>query len=101
MIYTGGASGSDFLVEQCALQHGMHVKVRLGPSHPRSREPRVLKPHVAPLTHQELMEANLYIERANKTLKRNIWVVSVCDGTFAKKLLDHKESQVHLCVWRV
>ena len=77
VIYTGGAFGRDFLVEQCALQHGMHVKVRVGPSHPRSREPQVIKPHVTPLTHQELAEANLYIERANKTLKRNIFALNV------------------------
>ena len=76
VIYTGGAPGTDFLVEQCALQHGMHVKVRVGPSHPRSRKPQVIKPHVTPLTHQELAEAKLYIERANKTLKRSIFGLS-------------------------
>ena len=36
----------------------------------------MIKSHVTPLTHQELAEANLYIGRSNKTLKRNIFGLS-------------------------
>ena len=36
VVYTGGAEGTDELVEQMARQFGMQVEVLVPPNHPRA-----------------------------------------------------------------
>ena len=62
-IYSGGALGSDSVAEFAARELGMNVEIKIPPEHPRARS-------VSPLTLQELDEANPYLERAAKSLRR-------------------------------
>ena len=64
-IYSGGALGSDSVAEFAARELGMNVEIKIPPGHPRACS-------VSPLTPQELDEANPYVERAAKMLKRSL-----------------------------
>ena len=64
VVYTGGAKGTDELVEQMARQFGMQVEVLVPPNHPRAQ-------FVTPSTVEVLMLANPHLHQAaHKLCKR-------------------------------
>jgi len=56
VVYTGGARGTDELVEQMARQFGMQVKVLVPPNHPRAQ-------YITPSTVEVLMLATRIFTR--------------------------------------
>jgi len=64
VIYTGGAKGTDELVEQMGRHFGMQVEVIVPPNHPQAQ-------YVSPSTIEVLVLANPHIDRAaHKLCKR-------------------------------
>ena len=62
-IYSGGALGTDSVAELAARELGMNLEIKIPPDHARART-------VTPLTLHDLDEANRYVERAAKMLRR-------------------------------
>ena len=64
VVYTGGAKGTDELVEQMAKHFGMQVEVLVPPNHPRAQ-------FITPSTVEVLMLANPHLHQAaHKLCKR-------------------------------
>ena len=64
VVYTGGAKGTDELVDQMARHFGMQVEVLVPPNHPRAQ-------FVTPSTVEVLMLANPHLHQAaHKLCKR-------------------------------
>ena len=65
VVYTGGAKGTDELVEQMAKQFGMQVKVLVPPNHPRAH-------FITPSTLEVLMLANPHLHQAAQKLGKRM-----------------------------
>jgi len=65
VVYTGGAKGTDELVEQMAKQYGMQVEVLVPPNHPRAQ-------FVTPSTVEVLMLANPHLHQAAEKLGKRM-----------------------------
>ena len=65
VVYTGGAKGTDELVEQMAKQFGMQVEVLVPPSHPRAQ-------FITPSTVEVLMLANPHLHQAAHKLGKRM-----------------------------
>ena len=65
VVYTGGAKGTDELVEQMAKQFGMQLEVLVPPNHPRSQ-------FVTPSTVEVLMLANPHLHQAAQKLGKRM-----------------------------
>jgi len=65
VVYTGGAKGTDALIEQMAKQLGMQVEVLVPPNHPRAQ-------FVTPSTVDVLMLANLHLHQAAQKLGKRM-----------------------------
>ena len=68
VVYTGGAKGTDELVEQMAKQFGMHVEVLVPPNHPRAH-------FITPSTVEVLMLANPHLHQAAQKLGKRCPVI--------------------------
>jgi len=64
-VYTGGAKGTDELVEQMAKQFGMQVEVLVPPNHPRAQ-------FITPSTVEVLMLANPHLHQAAQKLGKRM-----------------------------
>ena len=65
VVYTGGAKGTDELVEQLGKQFGMQVEVLVPPNHPRAT-------FIAPSTVEVLMLANPHLHQAAEKLGKQM-----------------------------
>ena len=65
VVYTGGAKGTDELVERKAKQFGMQVEVLVPPNHPRAQ-------FITPSTVEVLMLANPHLHQAAHTLGKRM-----------------------------
>ena len=65
VVYTGGARGTDELVEQMARQFGMQVEVLVPPNHPRTQ-------YITPSTMEVLMLANPHLHQAAQKLGKQM-----------------------------
>jgi len=65
VVYTGGAKGTDELVEQMAKPFGMQVEVLVPPNHPRVQ-------YVTPSTVEVLMLANPHLHQAAQKLGKRM-----------------------------
>jgi len=65
VVYTGGAKGTDELVEQMAKQFGMQVEFLVPPNHPRAQ-------FVTPSTVEVLMLANPHLHQAAQKLGKRM-----------------------------
>ena len=65
VVYTGGARGTDDLVEQLGKQFGMHVEVLVPPNHPRAT-------FITPSTVEVLMLANPHLHQAAEKLGKRM-----------------------------
>ena len=65
VVYTGGAKGTDELVEQMAKQFGMQVEVLVLPNHPRTQ-------FITPSTVEVLMLANPHLHKAAQKLGKRM-----------------------------
>ena len=65
VVYTGGARGTDELVEQMARQFGMQVEVLVPPNHPRAQ-------YITPSTVEVLMLANPHLHQAAQKLGKQM-----------------------------
>ena len=65
VVYTGGARGTDELVEQLAKQFGMQVEVLVPPNHPRAT-------FITPSTVEVLMLANPHLHQAAEKLGKRM-----------------------------
>ena len=65
VVYTGGAKGTDELVEQMARHFGMQVEVLVPPNHPRAQ-------YVTPSTVEVLMLANPHLHQAAHKLGKRM-----------------------------
>ena len=65
VVYTGGAKGTDALVEQMAKQFGMQGEVLVPPNHPRTQ-------FVTPSTVEVLMLANPHLHQAVQKLGKRM-----------------------------
>ena len=65
VVYTGGAKGTDELVEQMAKQFGMQVEVLVLPNHPRAQ-------FITPSTVEVLMLANPHLHQAAHKLGKRM-----------------------------
>ena len=65
VVYTGGAKGTDELVEQMAKQFGMQVEVLVPPNHPRAQ-------FITPSTVEVLMLANPHLNQAAHKLGKRM-----------------------------
>ena len=93
-IFTGGAEGTDFLAEKCAINAGMKVDIKIPEGHPRSSS-------ITPLWSEILVKADSVIFAAMKSLgksldlgslnrtytanliRRNYFIVKDCDAVYA------------------
>ena len=64
-VVTGGAEGTDALVESSARQWGMQVELKIPPGHPRATK-------VTPVPEGRLKEADDYLHEAAFHLKRRV-----------------------------
>ena len=64
-MYTGGAKGTDELVEQLGKQFGMQVEVLIPPNHPRAT-------FITPSTVEVLMLANPHLHQAAEKLGKRM-----------------------------
>ena len=96
-VYTGGARGTDKLVEQMAKQFGMQVEVLVPPNHPRAH-------FITPSTVEVLMLANLHLHQAaqklGKRMPSHFYTLQLLQRNYqiAKRNL---QSAYHLCVWHL
>jgi len=65
VVYTGGAKGTDELVELMAKQFGMQVEVLVPPNHPRAQ-------FITPSTVEVLMLANPHLHQAAQKLGKRM-----------------------------
>ena len=65
VVYTGGAKGTDELVEQLGKQFGMQVEVLVPPNHPRAT-------FITPSTVEVLMLANPHLHQAAEKLGKRM-----------------------------
>ena len=65
VIYTGGAQGTDELVESWGRHFGMQVEVLVPPHHPRAQ-------HITPSTVEVLVLVNPHIDQAAKNLGKQV-----------------------------
>jgi len=65
VVYTGGATGTDDLVERMAKQFGMQVEVLVPPNHPRAQ-------FITPSTVEVLMLANPHLHQAAQKLGKRM-----------------------------
>ena len=65
VVYTGGAKGTDELVEQLGKQFGMQVEVLVPPNHPRAN-------FITPSTVEVLMLANPHLHQAAEKLGKRV-----------------------------
>ena len=65
VVYSGGAKGTDELVEQMVRQFGMQVEVLVPPNHPRAQ-------YVTPSTVEMLMLANPHLHQAAHKLGKRM-----------------------------
>ena len=65
VVYTGGAKGTDEMVEQMAKQFGMQVEVLVPPDHPRAQ-------FITPFTVEVLMLANPHLHQAAQKLGKRM-----------------------------
>ena len=65
VVYTGGAKGTDELVEELGKQFGMQVEVLVPPNHPRAT-------FITPSTVEVLMLANPHLHQAAEKLGKRM-----------------------------
>ena len=65
VVYTGGAKGTDALVEELAKQFGMQLEVLVPPNHPRAT-------FISPSTVEVLMLANPHLHQAAEKLGKQM-----------------------------
>ena len=92
-IFTGGAEGTDFLAEKCAINAGMKVDIKIPEGHPRSSS-------ITPLRSEVLIQADSVVFAARQALgksldlgsrtnyttnliRRNYFIVKECDVVYA------------------
>jgi hypothetical protein len=81
---TGGAIGSDLVFEEECVKKGIEVIAWSFPGH------NTKSPNRKNLTKEELKEGFLHVQKANETLKRNIYNLSL----YVKNLLSRNWFQV-------
>ena len=65
VLYTGGAKGTDQLVEDLGQHLGIQVEVLIPPEHSRSRT-------ISPVSPQVLVLANPHIEKVGEKLNKRV-----------------------------
>ena len=103
LVITGGAEGTDHLADLLANEHGIPLRIVVGPSHPLARQGSI---QVSILTPQDMEEALPHVQAASemlqKTVKkpytlellmRNYHIVrdADCVYAFGKRLEEHVE----------
>ena len=94
VVYTGGARGTDELVEQLAKQFGMQVEVLVPPNHPRAT-------FITPSTVEVLMLANPHLHQAAEKLGKrmpSLFTPCNCCNAIIKLPKKHIPS-MHLAFW--
>ena len=95
VVYTGGAKGTDELVEQMAKQFGMQVEVLVPPNHPRAQ-------FVTPSTVEVLMLANPHLHQALRNWGNGCPVIftrfNCCNAII--KLLKKRIPSMLLASWK-
>ena len=106
LVITGGAEGADHLAALVANEHGIPLRIVVGPSHPLARRGSIPSRQYSVLTPQDMEEALPYVQDASemlqKTVKkpytlellmRNYHIVrdADCVYAFGKRLGEHVE----------
>ena len=94
MVYTGGAKGTDELVEQMTKQFGMQVEVLVPPNHPRAT-------FITPSTVEVLMLANPHLHQAAEKLGITNTQSFLHPAIAATQLSNCQKSTYPLCVWHL
>ena len=92
VVYTGGAKGTDELVEQMARQFGMQVEVLVPPNHPRAQ-------YVTPSTVEVLMLANPHLHQAAQKLGKRMPTHFYTLQLLQRNYQIAKKSAYLLCFW--
>jgi len=92
VVYTGGAKGTDELVEQMAKQFGMQVEVLVPPNHPRAT-------FITPSTVEVLMLANPHLHQAAEKLGKRMPTHFYTLQLLQRNYQIAKKSAYPLSVW--
>ena len=69
LVITGGAEGTDHLADLLANEHGIPLRIVVGPSHPLARQGSI---QVSILTPQDMEEALPHVQAASEMLQKTV-----------------------------
>ena len=67
LVITGGAQGADHLAALSANEHGIPLRIVVGPTHPLARQGGI-----TPLTPQDMEEALPHVQAVSQSLQKTV-----------------------------